>query len=214
MYYRKSHVLDLFAVLANAGIPWILPWTILSTLPSKVPYGKDIDLLTQDDHEPLLGLYLRSHGFTQIPHPYRDQVHLYGTKPPLRFLSPTKLPIDISSKVTVRSLDAGQWIPIHQTLHDSIWTSAYTAKIESTEIMVPCNEDLLVCMICRSIFNKHSFSDDTISYIQQTLPSASYDQMLSKLELVFYSFAPYLLHQIKASRFDSILSTYYAFSTY
>lgn len=200
----------------NAGLDYVLIRNIDNELPGALEVGKDIDLLIKKKDEPRFHSFFRSGGYETINHPFKDDVFLYGVdRFEFKYNNSNNILFDLNFQLAVRSLDAGQWIPLDQFIQDSAWKNKrFEEKDESFSYWSLGYEDELVCLVSRSIFDKKKFHSGYARRISELMLLVNSDEVEKRFNLVFFKFTRHLLDLLVVGDFDSIISKYLRFDGY
>ena len=72
----------------------------------------------------------------------------------------------------------------------------------------------MVALIARSVFDKKEFQAGYVSRLDELLPMVNKDDVLNKLQLIFFKYAPILLCQIERQNYPDIVINYLKFKEY
>ena len=111
-YVNPKSIIDIFNNLNAAGLKYILIRNINSKLPNNLRIGKDIDLLVPHNERSKFIIFLIEKGFTNIRHPFCNDIFLYGTNKFEKFVNKDNMLLDLNYQLACRSLNAGEWIPL------------------------------------------------------------------------------------------------------
>lgn len=182
----------------------------LGELPDKLLVGKDVDILIHDKDFPYLSSKLKKLNFHEVTHPNIADTYIYGALKRRMFLR-KGLFLDIHSQIVVRSLDAGQWMPLDVTIQEAAWA---TKALTESEFPIVPREVECIYLIARCIFDKKCFPKaqrERISYLLCNQLESSHKNMTKK---VFFSFSEILLDFARRGDFDSIFKAYKNFRDY
>jgi hypothetical protein len=208
-------VVELFDALNDSAQEYILMRNILKELPDQLKTGKDIDLLIRWSERDQFFALLEKLGYRYLHHPHSDDVFLYGVKK-FEFFQNLEngIIVDVHFDLACRSLNAGEWIPLDQEIQLSAWKNRQLIQHGEMKAWMLGNEDLFVALIVRSVFDKKEFRIEYTAEIKRLLPLIQREQVLEKLNLVFFKFAPLLLQMVEVGDFDHIVTTYMTYSDY
>jgi hypothetical protein len=213
---EAAELIKIFKKLNESGLSYILLRNINHELPDKLKVGKDIDLLVHKHEEDEFKAFFKSNCYNTIKHPFRNEIFLYGVdKFEFKYNNNNKILFDLNFQLAVRSLDAGQWIPLDQEIQDSAWNNVRFEKNNSGlgYWTLSC-EDELVSLVSRSIFDKKSFEEGYIHRIEELMPLVNLSEIEYKFRLIFFKFAPHLVSLISNKQFQKILYNYLRFIGY
>lgn len=215
-FVEAKELIDIFSLLNESNIEYILLRNINQEVPYRLQVGKDIDILTHKQEESKLIHFFSQHGYEKIVHPLEHNVFLYGVDK-FVFLHNVKNDIifDLNYQIAVRSCDAGQWIPLDQEIQESAWKNKRFEQYDNSfGYWTLSYEDEFICLIARSIFDKKEFQRGYIKRIEELQQYINMDYMIKKLSMIFFKFAPYLLAYILEKKYADILENYFKFKEY
>ena len=208
-----DEIKKVFKLLNDNNIDYILLRNTNNEIPNALKVGKDIDLLVKDN---ILIDFLRKQNFNVVSHPHRNNIYLYGVK---KFVfmknESNNIIFDLHFQIAVRSLDAGQWIPLDQKIQESAWKNKRFEKIdEDFGYWTLSYNDEFISLIARSIFDKREFQEGYIKRIEELKSKIDLKDVEEKLKLVFFKYTPYLLEQIEKKQYNNIIKNYIQFKEY
>jgi len=215
-YIKPKEIVKTFKLLNESGLDYILLRNIDNELPNKLKIGKDIDILVHKKDEKLFQEFFRKNNYETIPHPLRHDVFLYGVdKFQFKYNNNNNILFDLNFQLAVRSLDAGQWIPLDQKIQESAWENRIFEKVdEEFGYWRLSYNDEFVILIARSIFDKRIFQKRYIKKIEELKSKIDLDDVRKKLELVFFKYTQYLLKIIENKEYTTIIKNYLQFKEY
>jgi len=215
MRFHPPELIDkCLSLLNSSGIEWILLRNTNDELPGCLEVKKDIDILVRPDNKAEMHAFLLANQFSEIQHPFINDVRLYGVDAFRKYKNSNGLLVDINFQAVVRSLDRGQWIPLDQSIQDELWMNKRSVLIGEAHVSMPSVEDLFVLTLSRCIFDKKDFTVWHRDLLHQKLGQCDIELLKKKLDLVFFKFAPQLIELVRNSEFDELISNYLSFSYY
>jgi len=214
---EKGELINIFSQLNESGLEYILIRNINDELPGQLTVGKDIDILINKKDERKLADFFHLHSYKTIDHPFRYDVFLYGVdRFEFKYLNLTNnILIDFNFQLAVRSLDAGQWIPLDQVIQDSGWQNKrFEERADGFGYWALGYDDEFICLVARSIFDKREFESGYINRINEVFPLIDQQEVEEKLRLVFFKFTSTLMDMIREKRYDTIIKDYLQFKEY
>ena len=208
-----DEIKKVFKLLNDNNIDYILLRNTNNEIPNALKVGKDIDLLVKDN---ILIDFLRKQNFNIVSHPHRNNIYLYGVKKFIFMKNKiNNIIFDLHFQIAVRSLDAGQWIPLDQKIQESAWKNKRFEKIdEDFGYWTLSYNDEFISLIARSIFDKREFQEGYIKRIEELKSKIDLKDVEEKLKLVFFKYTPYLLEQIEKKQYNNIIKNYIQFKEY
>ena len=214
-FISKNSVVNFFNLINESKIDYILIRNISNELPDFLEEGKDIDLLINNIDQIKVHCFLEENNFRKIPHPHRNNIFLYGVNKFNFYKNTDKVILDINYQLACRSTDAGQWIPLDQTIQQSAWRDKRFVSINKDfGYWALSIEDEFITLITRSIFDKSEFKQAYIKRIQELYQLINIQDVTLKLELIFFKFTPYLIDLIAQDKYDMIINDYLTFNEY
>lgn len=182
----------------------------LGELPDQLKKGKDIDILVRPEDVSACVSSLKKQNFKEVIHPNIADIYIYNA-PRRRMFVKQGLYIDIHQKLVVRSLDAGQWLPLDIEIQYASWADPHSP--EDAVSFLPAAVEFCY-LIVRCIFEKKNFpmaQRERISKLSSLIDDAAKHTLLSK---VFFAFTPVLISLIAAERWEDIIPSYLEFGNY
>jgi len=215
-FIEKSEVINIFKLLNSSNLKYILLRNINNELPEKLEVGKDIDILINKKDKSKFIYFFKNNGYKTIPHPFKNDTFLYGVdKFEFKYNDNNKILFDLTSQLVVRSLDAGQWIPLDQKIQESAWNNRRFKKIdEEFGYWTLSHNDEFITLVARSIFDKREFQEGYIRRIDELKDKIDIEDVKEKMGLVFFKFTPYLLEMIEKKDYENIIKNYIQFKEY
>lgn len=211
----SAKLIAAFKRLNESGLEYILIRNINNELPAALKTGKDIDILVKKKNEKDFDRFFRNEHFEEVVHPLDNDIFLYGTDKFKMYNDRNGIIFDLNFQLAVRSLDAGQWIPLEQSIQQSAWENKrFVHADKSFHYWALSYEDEFIHLITRSVFDKRGFSSDYIEKINDIYSQINMDEVTGKLELVFFKFTFFLLEKIARREYDTIVKDYIQFKEY
>lgn len=213
---NEKYVVALFDQLNNEAPECILIRNINQELPGNLLMGKDIDLLVRKSDHPKFEEFLFSLGFCEFRHPFRNDVYLYGVDRFQKYLNKESgILLDLNFQLAVRSLDAGQWIPLDQEIQKSAWENRrFCQQSDGFSFWSLSPEDDFIGLVSRSVFDKRYFDKGYQKRIETLLPLIEIDTVMEKFELIFFRFSSTLMKNLEQKEYETILANYIEFKDY
>ena len=218
MFIPRKYIDDLFILLNENSINYILIKNINNELPEKLINGKDIDILVHPGSKQQFENIMLENKYYKHTHPlgikngwyfsYGLQEYQFWKKADINY----DLFIDTSFTLCCKSLIPKIWIPLDKKINDAIWEKKYfNEKNLNWQID---DQNLIVYLIVRCIFDKQHFSTNYISEIQEYNSLLSDNYVNEALRLIFFKFTPRLIELIQNNKFDLIFHEYITFLEY
>ncbi len=212
---KSEELINIFTLLNEQKLNYILMRNINNELPSKLEVKKDIDILVKYDDKINFLNFFKKNNFQQIAHPHKDNIFLYGVNKFEFFINSHNILFDLNFQIAVRSLDAGQWIPLDQSIQESAWTNRRFEQLsEGFGYWTLCYEDEFISLVARSIFDKKEFQSGYIKRIKELVGLIDKEDVVEKLNMVFFKFTPYLMDYINQNDYENIIKNYLEFKEY
>ncbi len=212
----NKEIVSIFNVLNSKGMEYILLRNIDNELPDELTIGKDIDILVHKKDELKFIDFFNLHGYKTIKHPFRNDIFLYGSdKFEFKYNKNNNILFDLNFQIVVKSLDAGQWVPLDNNIQLSAWSNKRLAQQEGGfDYWTLCYDDEFVCLVARSIFDKESFEKGYVKRIMSLWPLIDQNSVILKFNLIFFKFTPHLMSLIEKNQYKDIIKKYLAFRAY
>jgi len=205
---------EFFDKLNLSSVDYILMRNMGGELPDSLNIGKDIDLLVKYQDRKRILKFLRHNGFNKLKHPCDSNLFLYGVNKPEMFSNNEGVLIDINYQLTCRSLNSGESVPLDQGIQESAWNNRAIVNSDGFSCVRLGIDDEFVALVSRSVFDKREFLQVYIREIEDALRHIDEENVLQKLELIFFKYAPILFKQIQRNKYDTIYESYIAFKEY
>ncbi len=212
---NSQELINIFTLLNKNKLEYILLRNINNELPNGLEVGKDIDILVKYEDRIKLLDFFKENKFTEITHPHTNNIFLYGVNK-FKFLkNQENLLFDLNFQLTVRSLDAGQWIPLDQIIQESAWNNRRLEQLGNDfGYWTLSYEDEFVVLVARSIFDKKEFQSGYINRINELKKLTDENDVIKKLNMIFFKFTPYLMEYIEDKNYQTIIKNYLEFKEY
>ncbi|MBE8949444.1 MAG: hypothetical protein SR3Q1_02435 [Quinella sp. 3Q1] len=216
MFYKAEDVRAMFQLLNDYEINYLLTKNIADELPDKLKLGKDIDLIVHiEDYEKFQAV-LNHFGYKKIVHPHgkeRGWFFMYGAHENLFMTNPaTGLIVDAYAELCTKSIERNAWLPLDKIVQNSIWQNKVWDAANQWWIMD--DENLVVYLLTRSVFEKNGFSDAYVREIEKRKNFLANPTARQKLEKIFFKFTDTLIEKVCAGRYAEILLSYLTFTDY
>lgn len=211
-----SELKNIFNHLNDTGLNYILIRNINRELPDGLEVGKDIDLLVDKKDEKEFINFFHKYDYQTIEHPFKNDIFLYGVdKFEFKYNNNNNILFDLNFQIAVRSLDAGQWIPLDQMIQESAWQNRrFEKQSDDFGYWTLGYEDEFIALVARSIFDKKEFQQGYINRIEELFPIIDKNDVINKFNLVFFKFTPYLIEMIEKKDYQNIITNYLQFKEY
>ncbi len=214
---QSSELINIFKLLNKQGLDYILMRNISNELPFSLEIGKDIDILVNKKDEIFFINFFHSNDYKTISHPFRNDIFLYGVDK-FKFKynnNNNNILFDLNFQVAVRSFDAGQWIPVNQIIQESVWKNKRFEKMNNDfGYWTFSYDDEFICLLARSIFDKKRFQRGYVKRINELFGLISKEEVIKKLNMVFFKFTPCLMQLIAKQDYQNIIKNYLTFKEY
>ncbi|MBQ7478173.1 MAG: hypothetical protein IJT01_04640 [Selenomonadaceae bacterium] len=215
-YHNAEDIQAFFRALKESSIRYLLLKNMGGELPSRLPLGKDIDLLVHPADYGKLPALMQKAGFRQMAHPYGKESgwgFLYAMRENAFFVhTENRLIVDACAQLATKCLGMRAWIPLDRKLQEAAWRDrawnedmGWYALDEST---------LAVYLVVRAMFEKHGFPDMYRQEIEERKELLLSEEGKEKLGLVFFRFTSTLLERIRQGAYEGLFDTYCRFTGY
>ena len=216
MFYKTKDVLAMFNLLNDHKVEYILTKNIAGQFPSQLKIDKDIDIIVHPkDYEQFKALMLNS-GYERVVHPHGKEVgwqFLYGAHENIFFRHvATSLIVDVYAELCTKSIAMNAWMPLDKSIQSSIWENKVWDEENRWWIMD--DENMIVYLLTRSVFEKNNFSDAYISEIEKRKALLISPLVRQKLAKIFFKFTDTLLQKIHQRQYEDIVKAYITFTDY
>jgi hypothetical protein len=214
MSIDQKIIIEMFEMLNENKIEYVLLRNIGNELPSNYSTNKDIDILVNPNSKTKLHQILLRNNWRKIKHPWdfdNNFVFLYAMDK-FEMFTNISINLDVCYQLPCRSINRGEWMPLDQMILNSVWTNRY--KHPEYNWYQMCTEDQLVHLISRSIFDKKTFTDLYIYEIKTLFKEANLEEFSNRLDLVFFKYTPRLIKNIENNNYENIVQDYLQFTEY
>ena len=211
---NAQEIINTFNLLNESKVNYILLRNIDDKIPYNQPLLSDIDILVPKKNFNVISNLLIKASFYENKNHCINDIYLYGADKHRQFIKNNVL-LDFQFQLMVRSLDAGQWIPLDQKIQKSAWENKRFEKIsEEFGFWTLSYNDEFLTLVVRSIFDKREFQEGYIKRIEELKEKIYLNDVIKKMELVFFKFTPYLLEMIDKKDYKNIIKNYIQFKGY
>lgn len=210
----KTIVLSLFEDLNRNGIEYVLLRNLGNEFPSNHSSDKDMDILVHKRSQKPFHELMSKGCWKKIQHPWdfgNNFIFLYAMDPFEMYIK-SNLNLDVCYQLNCRSINDGEWMPLDQSINDSVWINKQKNSVFPWFEM--CREDQLVHLITRCIFDKKRFPTEYINEIDALYQKVDLEMLREKLKYVFFKFTPVLMKNIENSAYENLVNKYLQFSDY
>lgn len=214
MAIDKNEILNIFNMLNNANIEYVLLRNIDNELPEHFEAKKDIDILVKAESKNKFKKVIKEAGYKQVRHPWdfgKNFVFLYAMDR-LEFFTKDSINLDICYQLCCRSVNCGEWMPVDQLINDSVWENR--RKNSEWGWYELCPEDELLHLLTRCVFDKKVFNNGYRKRIEELMQKVNREEVYRRLEVVFFKFSDRMLDMIEEKQYDDILDSYITFTDY
>lgn len=212
--HSEKNILNVFKLLNEHDIKYILLRNTNDELPNNLPLKKDIDLLLKFSNRSVLKNMFKTNNAKQILHPERFMHKLYGIYPFEKYITTTNILIDINYQVCTKSLTPNHIIPLDKEIQDNIWDNSTSKTIGSVAVPFPGPDEYFCILLTRQIFEKNSFDSWVINELEKTMLEINQSRVLSMLNKIFFGFTNKLMRLIKDGKYHGIKDKYLTFCEY
>lgn len=218
MFYDASQVKDVFKLLHEHDIEYILLKNIDDELPCKLKIGKDIDILVHPECWQKFLKLMPEMSYVELVHPHGEKAgwkFLYGMDSCHQFEHlKSGVQIDAYAQLATKSIGMNAWLPLDKTIQVSIWKDKVWEDKKQWWQMD--DKNLLVYLVTRSVFEKEAFTPVYVKELEKLkfLLEESKEEIEEKFSTIFFKFTPTLMNLLKERKYDEIRMKYLAFSDY
>ncbi len=211
----SQEIVDIFTLLNENKLDYILLRNINKELPNGLGVGKDIDILIRWEDRKKFYSFFELYSFQKIPHPHQNDIFLYGVNKFEFLKNKANVLFDLNFQLAVRSLDAGQWIPLDQNIQESAWKNKrHKQQSDNFGYWTLSYEDEFIALVVRSIFDKKEFQSGYIKRINELYSLINKNNVIEKLNMVFFKYTPYLMKSLEQNDYENIIKNYLEFKEY
>ncbi|HRZ40282.1 MAG TPA: nucleotidyltransferase family protein, partial [Candidatus Omnitrophota bacterium] len=213
IFIEASKIISIFKALNDSGLEYVLMRNINDELPACLKAGKDIDLLIRKKDYGSFKSFFREHGYKRIRHPSSKDTFLYGVdRFEFQYQRASGIIFDLNFQLAVRSLDDGQWIPLHQSVQEAAWENRRLHRSnEQFSYWTLGHADEFVTLVARAVFDKRRFEHGYVQRLKTLLSKVDKSDVEQKLKKVFFAYTPYLLRSMEKGDFENIINGHLSF---
>jgi hypothetical protein len=213
---NSKDICNIFKALNSEKIEYILIRNINNELPKSLIIGKDIDILIKKENKQKTLSFFKNENYHVAPHPHKNNIYLYNIDKFIYLQNKhNRIIFDLQFKLVVRSLDAGQWVPLDNRIQESAWINRRFKKIDDEfGYWTLSYDNELIMLITRCIFDKRKFQKGYIKRINELKLKTDLNGVEKKMKLIFFKYAKYLLEHIKNNNYNQIIENYIQFKEY
>ena len=214
LYFAAEIVTNFFKTINEYNFPYCLMRNLQNELPDSLEKGKDIDILIPYQNKDDFGNYLRANGFQNKNHPLKNDIFLYNTYPFEMYENNLGLLIDVNYSLSVRSLNRGEWIPLHKKIQEKAFEDLRIHSNGKIQYNTLSFEIELISLITRCIFDYNHFPKRYRNRITELIKCVEHDLLIYLLELIFFRYSKYLYDLLIKMEYDIIFESYLKFKDY
>jgi len=212
MMKRDEKIVEVFELLDESNVQYVMLRGISNLLPDQLNKGKDIDILVHKDDKLKVHKILRKLFFIIDPR-LSEYTYLYGVtefRYYRNFLH--DIAIDICFELTCRSLNGGEIVPLDKAIQSNIFDNIiFDREFHwKRELSI---ENQMIYEISYAILNKDG-SELALKNAYKTNDENILKSVEDKLEMVFFKFTPILMSLLKGSKYKDIYNSYLTFKEY
>ena len=216
MKYINSDWVNSFFNMMNASeLRYVLLKNANDALPHKLPLKKSINILVHPDNRLNFFKLMKKNGYFNNPFygikRSNGYIFLYPMNDGDCFIK-NKMNIEVFYQLNIHAMQKGYILPLDKKIQVSVWDNKVFNHDKSWWELG--GYDLLTYLIVRSIFDKHNFSDRYIEAIEQKKYLLHDKEVLDRLSLIVFKFAPRLVELIEQAKYSQILNEYIGYSEY
>lgn len=214
-YVSYESIKSFFTLLQEHCIEYVLLRNNDEELPNQLIKTKDVDIIVMPSHAKKLHRLLLSNGWKNGKHPwdFADNFVFLYSMTPFKMYSKNGLNIDVCYELACRSANRGEWIPLDQTIQNSVWQNRRVENDSAWKYRLSY-EDELVHLLTRCIFDKKQFTTAYRQEIEKLLKLVSDTELDRRMSMVFFKFTPFLKELLSCKAYDDICVSYIEFSDY
>jgi hypothetical protein len=215
-YVKPEFVYEVFDCLKEHSIEYVLLRNMGDELPYKLKKTKDIDLLINPRDKKKLKKILVSNGWLEGRHPWNfgdNFVFLYSMDKFLVF-NKNNIALDICFQINCRSLNNGEWFPLDEIVQESVFKNKKEEALGDGSVFRLSNEDEFIHLLTRAVFDKKVIPEDYIEKIMSLYEKINREDVIEKLDLIFFKFTSTLLKMVAAKEFNVLRHKYLTYKDY
>ena len=216
MFYKAEDIHATFDFLNANAIEYLLTKNIADELPAKLKIGKDIDIIVHPKDYEKFKFIMQSFAYKRIIHPHGKETgwrFIYGAHENIFLTNPAnKLIVDAYAELCTKSISMNAWLPLDKIIQKSIWENKVWDDANKWWILD--DENLVIYLLTRSVFEKGGFTDAYISDIEKRKNLLKNSSARQKLEKIFFKFADTLIEKVNRKQYENTLIEYITFTDY
>ena len=216
MFYKAEDIHATFDFLNANAIEYLLTKNIADELPAKLKIGKDIDIIVHPKDYEKFKILMQNFGYKRIIHPHGKETgwrFIYGAHENIFLTNPAnKLIVDAYAELCTKSISMNAWLPLDKIIQKSIWENKVWDDANKWWILD--DENLVIYLLTRSVFEKGGFTDAYISDIEKRKNLLKNSSARQKLEKIFFKFADTLIEKVNRKQYENTLIEYITFTDY
>ncbi len=169
---------------------------------------KDIQLLISESQRDFLKKTVLKSGWKKVKDKSGD-LYLYGMK---RFMyySVGDIRVTVCCQLACRSSLNEGWVPLDAKINSQALLD--TKEREGFSVLKP--EDELCYLLAKCVYTVKEFKKDDIERIKKCFDLSDKEQLLPKLQSVFFRFTERLLQLMGENKYEKIISALWSFAEY
>lgn len=173
-----------------------------------------LELLVCPENQELFVQVLTEHNYRKKKAYAGEQTFIYGLIPDIFWESPDGYILHSACQMS-----CANWsnmieckIPLDKRIQSSVWL--HKIWDETNECWEINDEDYLIYVLSKCVFNQKNVDNDSIQWIQNCKAVLDSQDLYEKLEGVFFRFTSELIRLIREKRFEEIIPEYKRFIKY
>lgn len=213
MFIDKDEIINIFSNFEKEKITYAILRDVDKELPDHYSSNKDIDIIVYPECHDQFVKYMHLNKWKRVEHPLGEEntIFLYAMNP-FEFYIKNGIRLDVCYQLSCKSTNAGEWMPIDRSINKIIWTRL--KKNEQYSWFELSDEDELIHLITRCIFDKKKFNEAYKKQIDILLNKTNIEVVTEELKKIFYSFTSKLLILLSNKEYDCIIEEYLTFKEY
>ena len=213
MFYNAKDILDLFSILNSHNVNYVLTKNLGDDMPYKFKIGKDIDILVHPEYYVKIQYLMHIYGYKVTWHPDNNEGFLYSAHADINMVHPQNgLILHAFAELCVKSLSMNSYVPLDKIIQESIWANKVWDDVNHWWIMD--DENILIHLLSKGLFNKHAFSDAYIREIEKRKRFLTNSTARKKLEKIFFKFTDTLIDKVNRGQYGDMFNSYVQFEHY
>lgn len=210
----SSYVMSFLRALDARNLQYAVVRDLNNVLPDRYMGEADVDIIINPRDWQQAKDVLLSMKWFEVLHPFdnlRDFTFLYGMRR-FKFFIRGNAKLDICFQLACRSTNAGEWVPLDQTIQESVWSNRKWDESRCCYVLSPLDE--CVHLLARAFFDKQKVTQEYLTRIEHLFNKIDAELLEDRLKLVFFKAAGTVMACLRNRELDQLVDRVRSYDNY